>query len=50
MSREEKKEVILRMSKKFVAIPEEDKKFVTGYMIGKEEERKKWQKNSTPAA
>lgn len=50
MSKEKKKEAILRIAEKFTGIPEEDKKFVTGYMIGKEEERERWQKNSTPAA
>lgn len=50
MTKQEKKEAILRIAEKFVGIPEEEKKFVTGYMIGKEEERMKWQENSTPAA
>lgn len=50
MSREEKKKLIERIAEQIVALPEESKPFVMGYMVGKEEERQKWQKNSTPAA
>ncbi len=32
------------IAKQIVALPEESKPFVMGYMIGKEEERQKWKK------
>lgn len=44
MSREEKKQAIERIAEKFTALPEEGKSLITGYMLGVEEERKKWQK------
>lgn len=35
------------IAKQIVALPEESKPFVMGYMIGKEEERQKWQKQGS---
>lgn len=49
MSKAEKKQMIERMTKKFVALPDAEKSFVAGYMAGKEEERAKWQKKEETA-
>lgn len=40
---ESKRELIERLSKKFASLPDPDKKFIAGYMAGREEERAKWE-------
>lgn len=37
------------IAKQIVALPEESKPFVMGYLFGKEEERQKWQKQGSSA-
>ena len=44
MTKEERKEFIEKLIKKFKKLPESEKSFVAGYMAGKEEERAKWKK------
>ena len=44
MSREERKEVIEEMAKKFTGLEEKDKSFIVGYMTGIQEERAKWER------
>ncbi len=41
MSKDERKEIIEKMASNFVGLNEDDKKFLTGYMIAKQEERQK---------
>lgn len=52
MSKEEKEKLIEQIAEQIVALPEESKPFVMGYMVGKEEERQKWKKqeNGTNSA
>lgn len=40
MSKEERKEMIERLAKKFTSLPESEKKFITGYMVGTQEVEK----------
>lgn len=42
--KEKKREMIERVAEKFVLLPESDKTFIAGYLVGKEEERAKWEK------
>ena len=44
MSKEERKEVIEEMAKKFTGLEEKDKSFIVGYMTGIQEERAKWER------
>lgn len=44
MSENEKRERVEEIARKFVRLDEEGKSFITGYMIGKQEERQKWEK------
>ncbi len=43
MSKEEKIECVKRIGEKFVKLPSEEKDFVTGYIVGRAEERSKWE-------
>ncbi len=47
MSKEEKEKLIEQIAEQIVALPEESKPFITGYMVGKEEERQKWKKQES---
>jgi len=41
--RKEKKKVLESIAEKFTFLDEQDKKFMDGYIIGKVEERSKWE-------
>lgn len=41
MSKDERKEIVERIAEKFAGLDEDDKKFITGYMVRAEDEKKK---------
>jgi len=49
MEKARKREMIESVVEKFVLLPESDKTFIAGYLVGKEEERAKWEKRQQVA-
>lgn len=47
---EEKREMVERLTQKFVTLPDSEKSFIAGYMAGKEEERAKWERKELTIA
>lgn len=45
--KDEKKELVTKITKKFIRLSQEEKSFIAGYMAGKEEERAKQQKGDS---
>ena len=43
MSKNEKKEMIEALAERFTQMDDADKSYIAGYMVGKQEERQKWE-------
>lgn len=50
MSKDEKKHMIEAMAEKFTGLEENDKSFIVGYMMGKQEERQQWERKEAAVA
>lgn len=44
MSKDERKEMIESIAERFTEMDDADKSYIAGYMVGKQEERQKWEK------
>lgn len=44
MSKDERKEMIENIAERFTEMDDTDKSYIAGYMVGKQEERQKWEK------
>lgn len=44
MSKEERNKMIENVAEQFAELDETDKSYVAGYLVGKHEERQKWEK------
>lgn len=43
MSKDERKEMIENIAERFTQMDDADKSYIAGYLVGKEEERQKWE-------
>ena len=50
MSKDEKIRMIEAMAEKFTGLEENDKSFIVGYMMGKQEERQQWERKEAAVA
>lgn len=50
MEKKERKEMIESVAEQFTGMDDNDKSFITGYMVGKAEERQKWKKEQEATA
>lgn len=50
MSKNEKRERVEEIARKFVKLDEEDKSYIAGYMNGMQAERQKWEKKQAAVA
>lgn len=50
MSKDERKEMIEKIAKGFTEMDDADKSYIAGYMVGKQEERQKWEKQKKEPA
>ena len=50
MSKDEKKRMIEAMAEKFTGLEENDRSFIVGYMMGKQEERQQWERKEAAVA
>lgn len=45
-----KREMVEGIAEKFLLLPDSDKSFIAGFVMGKEEERAKWEREKKQAA
>ena len=50
MSNDERKKLLEEMAETFVGLDDGDKRYIAGYMAGKQEERQKWEQKELAAA
>lgn len=50
MSKDERKKLIETMAEKFTEMDADDKSYIAGYMVGKQEERQKWERQGKAVA
>lgn len=50
MEKAKKREMIENVAEKFLLLPDSDKSFIAGFVLGKEEERAKWEREKKQAA
>ena len=49
MSKDERKEMIENIAERFTQMDDADKSYIAGYLVGKEEERQKWEQQRKTA-